>query len=76
MQSGIIPAIISFFLPGLGQAVTDGKPRLKWAAVFIVIYIIESLLLMFLGMTIGGIIGLIINLIFAYDAYANMIDLS
>ena len=26
MESGIIPAIISFFFPGIGQALTDGKP--------------------------------------------------
>ena len=74
MESGIIPAIISFFFPGIGQALTDGKPTGKWIAVFVIVIIVEILLSLFLGL-IGSVIGLIISIVFAYDAYANLIEI-
>lgn len=74
MESGIIPAIISFFLPGIGQALTDGKPTGKWILIFIVVLIIEILLSQYLGL-IGTVINIIISLVFAYDAYANLIEI-
>ncbi len=74
MESGIIPAIISFFFPGIGQALTDGKPTGKWILIFIVVLIIEILLSQYLGL-IGNVINIIISLVFAYDAYANLIEI-
>ena len=74
MESGIIPAIISFFFPGIGQALTDGKPTGKWILLFIVIVIVEILLSLLLPL-IGTVIGIIINIVFAYDAYANLIEI-
>ena len=75
MESGIIPAIISFFFPGIGQALTDGKPTGKWIAVFIAMIIVFLLLNMLIGGTIYMIINLIIRIVFAYDAYANLIEI-
>ena len=76
MESGIIPAIISFFLPGIGQALTDGKPTGKWIVVFILVFIIYALLHWLLADGIlYTIIVLIISIIFAYDAYANLIEI-
>ena len=76
MESGIIPAIISFILPGIGQALTDGKPTGKWIVVFIIVLIVE-ILLSFLNRQplIGSVINLIISIVFAYDAYANLIEI-
>lgn len=74
MDAGIIPAIISFFLPGLGQAVTTGRPTAKWIVVFIILIIIESLLGMYLGIA-GSVISVIISIIMAYDAYADKIQI-
>ena len=75
MESGIIPAIISFILPGIGQALTDGKPTGKWIVVFIAMIIVFLLLNMLIGGTIYMIINLIIRIVFAYDAYANLIEI-
>ena len=76
MESGIIPAIISFFLPGIGQALTDGKPTGKWIGVFILVFIIYALLHWLLADGIlYTIIALIISIFFAYDAYANLIEI-
>ena len=49
MESGIIPAIISFIFPGIGQALTDGKPTGKWIVVFILILIVYWILFFLLG---------------------------
>ena len=75
MESGIIPAIISFILPGIGQALTDGKPTGKWIVVFIAMIIVFLLLNMLIGCTIYMIINLIIRIVFAYDAYSNLIEI-
>lgn len=75
MESGIIPAIISFILPGIGQALTDGKPTGKWIVVFLAMIIVFLLLNMLIGGTIYLIINLIIRIVFAYDAYANLIEI-
>lgn len=74
MDAGIIPAIISFFFPGLGQALTTGRPTGKWAIIFIVLLVIEGLLGSY-GGNIGLIINLIISIVFAYDAYADKIQI-
>ena len=76
MESGTIPAIISFFLPGIGQALTDGKPTGKWIVVFILILIVYWILFFLLGTGIlKTIINLIIRIVFAYDAYAYLIEI-
>ena len=81
MQPGIIPAIISFFLPGLGQAITRGRSSAKWIIVFIVVLIIDYCLYLFVNaplagpVTWGAIISIIIGIIFAYDAYTDIIQL-
>ena len=76
MESGIIPAIISFILPGIGQALTDGKPTGKWIVVFIAMIIVFYLINMLLGAgIISIIITLIIRIVVAYDAYANLIEI-
>ncbi len=76
MESGIIPAIISFIFPGIGQALTDGKPTGKWIVVFILILIVYWILFFLLGTGIlNTIINLIIRIVFAYDAYANLIEI-
>ncbi|MDO5849423.1 MAG: hypothetical protein Q4P18_07800 [Methanobrevibacter sp.] len=71
MQPGIIPAIISFFFPGLGQAITTGRPTWKWIGIFIIIIIVDYLL------QCGNIswLGIIFNIVLAYDAYADKIQL-
>ena len=75
MESGTIPAIISFF-PGIGQALTDGKPTGKWIVVFILILIVYWILFFLLGTGIlKTIINLIIRIVFAYDAYAYLIEI-
>ena len=69
MESGTIPAIISFFFPGIGQALTDGKPTGKWIVVFILILIVYWILFFLLSTGIlKTIINLIIRIVFAYDA--------
>ena len=62
------------FSSGIGQALTDGKPTGKWILIFIVVLIIEILLSQYLGL-IGTVINIIISLVFAYDAYANLIEI-
>lgn len=74
MDAGIIPAIISFFLPGIGQAATTGRPTAKWIVVFIILLIINNLLNMYLGIA-GSVICSIISIVMAYDAYADKIQI-
>ncbi|KZX12998.1 hypothetical protein [Methanobrevibacter oralis] len=66
MVSPIVAAIISFFLPGIGQIV-QGETK-KGAIMFVGAIIISCILVMLLG-TIGQIIYLIYPLYTAYDAY-------
>lgn len=66
MVSPIVAAIISFFLPGIGQIV-QGETK-KGAIMFVGAIIISYILVMLLG-TIGQIIYLIYPLYTAYDAY-------
>ena len=75
MESGIVPAIISFILPGIGQAVTDNKTKYKWVIVFVVYALITALLITFISTFIGYIFGFIVSLLLAYDAYADIIDI-
>ena len=65
MVSPIVAAIISFFLPGIGQIV-QGETK-KGAIMFVGAIIISCILVMLLG-TIGQIIYLIYPLYTAYDA--------
>lgn len=67
MVSQVVAAIISFFLPGIGQIVQGGDIK-KGAIMFIVAIILSWLLMNYLG-TIGSIIYLIYALYAAYDAY-------
>lgn len=70
MENKIVAAIISLFLPGIGQYLL-GRGK-NWLFVFIVVLIIDFILssvLPGIGIYIAGIIGLI----FAADAYAGFI---
>ena len=49
MESGMVPAIISFLLPGIGQAATDDKTTYKWVIVFTLYAIITSLIITFIS---------------------------
>ena len=75
MESGILPALISFFLPGIGQAATDGRTPYKWVIVFVVYFIITFLIENYVSLYLGVFIGLIIRILLAYDAYAEIIDI-
>ena len=66
MVSPIVAAIISFFLPGIGQIV-QGETK-KGAIMFVGAIIISCILLMLL-VTIGQSIYLIYPFYTAYDAY-------
>lgn len=66
MVSSIVAAIISFFLPGIGQII-QGETK-KGAIMFVVAIILSAVLNYGLG-SIGSIIYLIYALYAAYDAY-------
>lgn len=66
MVSPIVSAIISLFLPGIGQVV-QGETQ-KGIIMFVVAIVISIILAYALG-TIGNIIYLIYAVYAAYDAY-------
>nr|WP_302807553.1 hypothetical protein [Methanobrevibacter smithii] len=66
MVSPIVAAIISLFLPGIGQVV-QGETQ-KGIIMFVVAIVISIILAYALG-TIGNIIYLIYAVYAAYDAY-------
>lgn len=77
MEPGILAAIISFIFPGLGQAITTPDARIKWILVFVLYSVIFAALFMITDRSIIiSIISLIVKLGFAYDAYANKIDIN
>ena len=70
MENKIVAAIISLFLPGIGQYLL-GRGK-NWLFIFIAVVIIDIILSYALG-TIGTYIGGLIGLIFAVDAYSGFI---
>lgn len=67
-SDAVINGIISFFIPGLGQAIEGYK--LRGAILFIVAVIISAIFIYFgLNQTIHYIISIVYGLIAAYDAY-------
>lgn len=66
MVSPIVAAIISFFLPGIGQII-QGDTK-KGIIMFVIALIIGTLTATVLG-SIGSIISLIYAIYAAYDAY-------
>lgn len=67
MVNPIIAAIISFFLPGIGQII-QGADVKKGIIMFVIAIILGWLLVTFLG-SLGNIIYCIYALYAAYDAY-------
>ncbi|MCQ2971210.1 hypothetical protein SAMN05216439_0145 [Methanobrevibacter gottschalkii] len=67
MVNPIIAAIISFFLPGIGQII-QGADVKKGIIMFVIAIILGWLLVNFLG-SLGNIIYCIYALYAAYDAY-------
>ena len=63
----IIAAIISFFLPGIGQII-QGADVKKGIIMFIIAIVLSYLLMNFLG-SLGNIIYLLYAIYAAYDAY-------
>lgn len=67
MVNAILAAVLSFFIPGLGQALAGD---LKKGAIFFIIFLIFALIIWFVTQSlIVNIISLIFCLYAAYDAY-------
>jgi len=67
MVNAILAAILSFFIPGLGQALAGD---VKKGAIFFIIFVVLALILWFVTQNIiVYIIDLIYSLYAAYDAY-------
>ena len=67
MVNAILAAVLSFFIPGLGQAVAGD---IKKGIIFFVIAIILAAIVSFVFRSwIVNIIGLLYSLYAAYDAY-------
>ena len=67
MVNAILAAVLSFFIPGLGQAVAGD---IKKGIIFFVIAIILAAIVSFVFRSwIVNIIGLLYSLFAAYDAY-------
>ncbi|MGX8693881.1 MAG: hypothetical protein ACSW71_03130 [Methanobrevibacter sp.] len=68
MVNAILAAILSFFIPGLGQAVAGD---IKKGVIFFVIAIVLGCIIMYLlgGATWAYIISLLYDIYAAYDAY-------
>jgi len=63
----VVNAILSFFIPGLGQGINGYKQK---GIIMLVIFIILQLVIIFAGLgIIGRIISIIYQLYAAYDAY-------
>ena len=68
MVNAILAAVLSFFIPGLGQALAGDIK--KGVILFVVAIILGYLLMSLFGMgTITYIVALIYDLYAAYDAY-------
>lgn len=72
MENKILAAIISLFLPGIGQYLL-GKGN-NWIILFVVILIIDIILAALLGGA-GTYIAGLIGIIFALDAYCGWINI-
>ena len=68
MVNAILAAVLSFFIPGLGQAVAGD---IKKGVIFFVIAIVIGIIITFVlgGPMWGYIISLIYDIYAAYDAY-------
>ena len=67
MVNAILAAILSFFIPGLGQALAGD---IKKGIIFFVIAILLAVIVNFIFRSFfSNIIGLIYSLYVAYDAY-------
>ncbi|MDO5849424.1 MAG: hypothetical protein Q4P18_07805 [Methanobrevibacter sp.] len=80
MKKGLLPAVVSFFFPGMGQAITEGRSTWKWVLIFIIFIIVRNIVgnfEFFYTKSIHGavILSVIISIIFAYDAYYGKIKL-
>ncbi len=69
MANPIIAAILSFFIPGLGQLLS--KKILKGILFFILLFIINYLLWILMPITMGisSYFAILYNVYVAYDAY-------
>lgn len=68
MQSdAIVNAILSFFIPGLGQAINGYKK--KGIIMFIIALILAGIIYFYKVGLIGNVISIIYGLYAAYDAY-------
>ena len=68
MVNAILAAVLSFFIPGLGQAIAGDIK--KGVILFVVAIILGYILMALFGMgTITYIVALIYDLYAAYDAY-------
>ena len=63
----IVNAILSFFIPGLGQAINGYKK--KGIIMFIIALVLGVIIYYFIPGIIGTVISLIYQLYAAYDAY-------
>lgn len=70
MENKIVAAIISLFLPGIGQYLL-GRGK-NWLFVFIAVVIVDIILAYALG-AVGTYVAGLIGLVFAADAYAGFI---
>ena len=71
MVNAILAAILSFFIPGLGQALAGD---IKKGIIFFVIAILLAVIVNFIFRSFfANIIGLIYSLYVAYDAYQGSI---
>ena len=68
MVNAILAAVLSFFIPGLGQAIAGD---IKKGVIFFVIAIVIGIIIAFVlgGATWGYIISIIYDIYAAYDAY-------
>lgn len=68
MQSdAIVNAILSFFIPGLGQAINGYKK--KGIIMFIIALILSGIIYFYKLGLVGNVISIIYGLYAAYDAY-------
>lgn len=74
MKEGVFPAIVSFFFPGIGQAITEGRSPIKWILIDLIFWFIwYGVVYYFKSNTAGLIFSVIVSVILAYDAYAYKI---
>lgn len=67
MANSIIAAVLSFFIPGLGQALSG--EILKGIVFFIIAIVLGAIVMLVFKNWMASIINLIYSLYVAYDAY-------